>query len=104
MRSPGVSLAVISVAVLTPALIVERTGVQAVGLAERAARLSGPDDPAPLDILAAAYAEAGRFAEAIQTARRAAALATQRNIQPLADDLRARTSLYEAGQTFRETK
>jgi len=81
-----------------------RNGAQAVGLAERAARLSGGDDPAPLDILATAYAETGRFAEAVQTARRAVALATQRNNQPLAEALRTRTALYEAGQAFRETK
>ena len=77
-----------------------RNGPQAVGLAERAARLSAPDDPTLLDTLAAAYAEAGRFAEAVRTAERAAALATQ----PLAATLRARVALYEAGQAFREAR
>ena len=45
-----------------------RNGVEAVALAERAAKLSAGNDPAVLDTLAAAYAEARRFAEAAATA------------------------------------
>jgi hypothetical protein len=47
-----------------------RNGAEAVQFAERAARLSGGNDPAVLDVLAAAYAEARRFPEAAKTARR----------------------------------
>ena len=53
-----------------------RNGAEAAELAERAARLSGGQKPAILGTLAAAYAEAGRFPEAVQTARKALKLAT----------------------------
>jgi len=77
-----------------------RNGSEAVELAARAVKLSGAKDPATLDTLSAAYAEAGRFPEAVQTARQALALATE----PLADDLRARITLYESNRPFRDTQ
>jgi len=77
-----------------------RSGTEAVALAERAVRLSGGRDAAALDTLAAAYAEAGRFTEALQTARRALALAPQ----PLTEDLKSRVALYESGTPYRETQ
>jgi tetratricopeptide (TPR) repeat protein len=76
-----------------------RNGDEAVELAARAVKLSGAKDPATLDTLAAAYAEAGRFREAVQTARQALALATER----LAGDLKARIALYESKHPFRDT-
>ena len=54
-----------------------------------------------LDTLAAAYAEAGRFSEAVKTARTALDLAVQQKQQPLADTLRTKIALYEAGKPFR---
>jgi tetratricopeptide (TPR) repeat protein len=81
-----------------------RNGMEAVALAERALRLSGGREPAILDTLAAAYAEAGRFPEAVETARRALALATQQNQQPLAEALKARIGLYEGKSAFRGTE
>ncbi len=44
-----------------------RSGSEAVELAQRAVRLSNAREPAILGTLAAAYAEAGRFPEALQT-------------------------------------
>ncbi|MGD0923188.1 MAG: tetratricopeptide repeat protein, partial [Terriglobia bacterium] len=81
-----------------------RNGSEAVKLAQRAAQASGGQDPAILDTLAAAYAEVGRFPEAVQTARQALTLATQQNAQPLAEGLKARIALYEAKTPFRETQ
>jgi tetratricopeptide (TPR) repeat protein len=81
-----------------------RNGREAVELAERAVQVSGGRDPAILDTLGAAYAEAGRFSEAIQTTRRALALATQPEMQPLAEGLKARIALYEAKTPFREAQ
>jgi tetratricopeptide (TPR) repeat protein len=78
-----------------------RNGGEAVTLAERAANLTGRQQPAVLDTLAAAYAEAGRFTEAIETARRALAIATQQNDRALAAGLNARIALYQAGTPFR---
>ena len=46
-----------------------RDGAEAVELAERAANISGGRDATILGTLAAAYAEAGRFSEAVKTAR-----------------------------------
>jgi spermidine synthase len=80
-----------------------RNGTEAVELARRAVQASGGKDPAILDTLAAAYAEAGRFAEAVETIRQALALATQQNAQPLIEGLKARMALYEAKTPFRET-
>jgi tetratricopeptide (TPR) repeat protein len=79
-----------------------RNGAVAVAMAERAAQLSGGREPAILDTLAAAYAEMGRFPEAVETARRALALAVERKQQPLVEVLRTRIALYEAQTPFRE--
>jgi tetratricopeptide (TPR) repeat protein len=80
-----------------------RNGSEALALAVRAVQLSGAKDAVILDTLAAAYAEAGRFADAAATARRALALATQRNQQVQAEALKRRIALYQANTPFRET-
>ncbi len=80
-----------------------RNSAQALELAQRADRLSGGKRPDVLDALAAAYAAAGRFPEALATARQALQLAEQQNNQRLAGTLRARLALYEAGKPYRET-
>jgi superkiller protein 3 len=57
-----------------------RNGAKAVALAERAHQLSGESSPSILRTLAAAYAENGRFTEAIEVAQRGLQLAkTQGN-------------------------
>ena len=50
-------------------------GAKAVELAKSANQMTSYKQPEPLDALAAAYAEAGNFPEAISTAQRAAELA-----------------------------
>ena len=79
-----------------------RNGAEAVELARRAVQLSGGQEPAIVGTLAAAYAEAGRFSAAVQTARKALELATQQNKQALARSIQAKLPLYEAGTPFRE--
>jgi protein O-mannosyl-transferase len=79
-----------------------RNGPEAIELAERAVRLSKGGEPAILGTLAAAYAETGRFAEALQTAHKAAELATQRNQWPLAESITLKCRLYEAHAPVRE--
>jgi tetratricopeptide (TPR) repeat protein len=81
-----------------------RNGAEAIGLARRAARLSGGRDPAILDTLAAAYAEAGRFPEAVETAQQALSLAAAAGNWPLADALRSRLGLYGTGSAFRQAQ
>jgi tetratricopeptide (TPR) repeat protein len=79
-----------------------RNGAEAMTLAERANRLSGGQRPEVLDTLAAAYAEAGWFAEAQATARKALELAIQQNNRVLASGLRDRIALYEARRPYRQ--
>ena len=78
-----------------------RDGAEAVALARRAAALT-PDRADPLDTLAAAYAEAGRFAEAVQAERKALDLARQQNQQALVRSIQAKLQLYQAGRAFHE--
>jgi tetratricopeptide (TPR) repeat protein len=79
-----------------------RNGAEAVRLAERVLRLSNAGEPAVFDTLAAAYAEAGRYREAAETARKGAALADARKQQRLAGEMRTRAALYEENKPFRE--
>jgi Flp pilus assembly protein TadD len=78
-----------------------RDGAQAVAGARRAIELSRREVHT-MDTLAAAYAEARRFPEALATARKALELARQQNNRALTDALRARLALYEAGKPYRE--
>lgn len=80
-----------------------RNGGHAVALAERAAQLVRTPTPAVLDVLAAAYAEAGRFSEAAQRVQQALALIPEQTNAAAADALRNRLKLYQAGSAFRES-
>jgi tetratricopeptide (TPR) repeat protein len=77
-----------------------RNGNKAVELALRANQLAGDGNPAVLGTLAAAYAEAGRFPEAVATAQRALQLAGTQSNTGLADVLRSQMKLYQAGLPF----
>jgi tetratricopeptide (TPR) repeat protein len=75
-----------------------RNGREALVFAVRASELSGGKDTAVLDALAAAYAETGRFTDAVLTVRRALALADTKD----AESLKRRMAGYEAGTAFRD--
>jgi spermidine synthase len=77
-----------------------RNSAEAVERAARAVKLSQGRNPAALDALAAAYAEAGRFMQAAETARLALAAADEAG-SPLAAGIRSRLQLYERAQPFR---
>jgi hypothetical protein len=77
-----------------------RSAALAVLEAEQVVEAAGTDDPAFLDILAAAYAEAGRFPDAIAAAERARTVAGQTT---LARRIEQRLELYRRQQAFRET-
>jgi tetratricopeptide (TPR) repeat protein len=79
-----------------------RNGSEAVALAVRALQLTGGKDAAVLDTLAAAYAEAGRFADAVLTARRALSLIAPERQPEQAEALKRRIALYESQSPFRE--
>src|SRR5438874_548571 len=71
-----------------------------VVLAEQASRLSGRNSLLILRILAAAYAEAGRFDEARDTAHQALQAADNQGNVVLSDVLRKEIALYEAGRPY----
>lgn len=77
-----------------------RNGPQAIRLAERAIALTDQPQPHFLGTLAAAYAAAGRFADATATAQRALTLARQQHQYTLAAATQTRLALYQAGQPF----
>jgi protein O-mannosyl-transferase len=79
-----------------------RNGARAVQLAEKADRLSGSKNPAFTGTLAAAYAEAGRFSEAVATAQRALGLAKAQTNDALIDALQPQIRLYQAGSPTRD--
>src|SRR5207253_84667 len=78
-----------------------RNGALAVLLAKQACQATGYRQPQFLDTLAAAYAEAGQFDRARETARKALAL-LQGNPFGQAQAIQARLNLYEAHQAFRD--
>jgi Tfp pilus assembly protein PilF len=79
-----------------------RNGVEAVRLAERACDLNHYREPLSLGTLAAAYAEAGRFPEAVATAEKAEQLATRAGLKAVAEKNRQLVELYRAGKPYRE--
>ena len=81
-----------------------RNGARAVELAQQAERLSDRKDAWILGTLAAAYAEAGRFAEAVATAQRGLEIATAQTNSAHAEILRAHIRLYQSGSPFRDAE
>jgi protein O-mannosyl-transferase len=78
-----------------------RDGAKAVELAENVARRAGHPNPIVLRTLAAAYAENGRFSEAINTAQAALQLATSQGNSGLAADLQLNIANYERNLPLR---
>jgi tetratricopeptide (TPR) repeat protein len=81
-----------------------RDGKEAVRRAREACFVSRYQHPPFLDTLAAAYAEAGRFKDAIETARSAKKLAEEKGDNDLAEQLTAALHDYERGKPLREGK
>jgi len=81
-----------------------RDGARAVQLATQASQASGGNNPVILRTLAAAYAQAGEFSLAIQTAQKALQLGEDQSNTAFAGEMRREIKLYEAGETFREAR
>lgn len=79
-------------------------GTEAIRLAKRACALSGNKDPRFLDTLATAYAQAGRFPEALATLKEAISLAASTGSKGLVLDLEKRLESYEAESPYREVQ
>jgi hypothetical protein len=73
--------------------------MEAVRLADRAAELTGYENPVILDTLAAAYASAGHFEKAAAVAEEAIRLASE---SALLEQLRARLNLYREKKPYVE--
>jgi tetratricopeptide (TPR) repeat protein len=74
-----------------------RNGAAAIEHARRARQLCSSPRLDVFNTLAAAYAEAGQFPEAVAAARQALELAEQHRAWALANSLRSRIAQYEAG-------
>jgi len=78
-----------------------RNGRQAVELATRACKLAQYQHPEALHALAAAYAEAGRFADAVSTANLAIRVASAAGHKTLAATIERALQLYQQQKPFR---
>lgn len=81
-----------------------RYGAKAVELAQRADSLTRGKNQVIAATLAAALAEAGRFAEAVSTGERAFQLANAEGNTSRADSIRAQIELYRSGAAFRDQR
>ncbi|TAL03653.1 MAG: tetratricopeptide repeat protein, partial [Verrucomicrobia bacterium] len=78
-----------------------RNGIEAVRMAERACELTGRKDAEKLKTLAAAYAEAGRFPEAIAATQSAFDLASRTRQTALAEECEQMSSSYKLAKPWR---
>ena len=79
-----------------------RNGDEAIRWASVACQGEGRKNPEYLDTLAAAYAEAGRFQEAIRTVRESLTIARSSGDSDLAEELEKKLHFYESGKVFTE--
>jgi Flp pilus assembly protein TadD len=79
-----------------------RNGTEAVALAEKACQQTQNQDAMTMGTLAAAYAEVGRFAEAVRTADKAANLAAAAGDSRFATINTQLLQLYRAGKPYHE--
>lgn len=80
-----------------------RNGTEAVRMSERACELTGRKDPVKLKTLAAAYAEAGRFSEAVAAVQAAHTLAEQASRKGLAEECRLMLAPFKAAKPWRQS-
>jgi cytochrome c-type biogenesis protein CcmH/NrfG len=78
-------------------------GTEALMLATKASQLAGNAQPLALDTLAMAYAETGRFDEAVQTGQEAVNLARAAGEKDEAAIMQQRLELYQKHQPWRQS-
>jgi tetratricopeptide (TPR) repeat protein len=79
-----------------------RDGARAVGLAQEAVQLSSGRDPLFLRTLAAAYAESGRFAEALTVAQQAIVMANMQGKTDVVNRVKEDLLLYRGHVPLRQ--
>jgi tetratricopeptide (TPR) repeat protein len=77
-----------------------RNSAEAIRLAERACELTDHQDPGLVDTLAAAYAAAGRFDDAVAIAEKAIQLTASGDNKQRRQDIQNRLQLYKAHQPY----
>lgn len=80
----------------------DRNGEEAIALTNRLVRAAGGTDAATADLLAAAFAEAGRWDDAVTTAQLALKLAREKGDAALAAQVEGRLALYAARQPYHQ--
>ncbi len=79
-----------------------RNGIKAVELAEKLCKLTKYKQPLGLDALSAAYAEAGKYDDAVFTAGKALELVLLYGPEELVSGINKRLSLYKSGRPYRQ--
>jgi len=79
-----------------------RNGAEALAISQHLSQTTGASNPLLLRVLAAAYAEAGRFPEAIETTERGIALATSQDHADVAAILQGDLKLLQSAQPLRD--
>src|SRR5437870_1906524 len=79
-----------------------RDGRRAILLATKAAEFDHNRSPAPLDILAAAYAETGQYHKAVRIAEQAVGFAGKNGDALMRTNMEQRLNLYRAGMPYYE--
>lgn len=80
-----------------------RNGAEAVKLAERAVQNTENKKAQAMDTLAAAYAEEGRFDDAVSTAQKAQETARKMGDFKVVEEMKKREELYWQGKAYRDT-
>jgi len=78
-----------------------RNAPQAIQIGERLAELTSRKEPRPLATLAAAYADSGRFDDAVRTATEALGLATAQDSTNLVAEIEVELQAYRQGKPYR---
>ena len=99
MPSPMNDLALL---IATHPEIKNRDVNEAIRLARRACELTNYHNPATLGTLAAAYAAAARFSEAVDTARKAIAIADSANQPQIKNIIQYHLTFYTQGKPYIE--
>jgi tetratricopeptide (TPR) repeat protein len=79
-----------------------RNGQEALRLAEEFCRMTKNHQPLALDTLAAAYAENGRYDEAVSSAQKALKLVLKQGPEELVLGLKQRLKLYQDKTPYRQ--
>ena len=81
-----------------------RNGNKALKLSEKACELTNYENPLYLDTLAASFAEAGNFSEAVNTAKKALRISESMNMEIFCKDIQSRIDLFQSSKPFRREK